>query len=164
MMKKLILFLFGFMVIFTFLYNKEDKEILIPNNAIRFRIIANSNNFDDQQVKMKIKEEIFNYMIDQNYQNKNRDELISEIKNDHGLNTIISKYTNNYDINYGYNYFPEKTFQGIKYPSGNYESLVITLGDGRGDNWWCLLYPPLCFIDDDNTEYKSLVKEIINNI
>lgn len=163
-MKKLILFLFGFMVIFTFLYNKEDKEILIPNNAIRFRIIANSNNFDDQQLKMKIKEEIFNYMIDQNYQNKNRDELISEIKNDHGLNTIISKYTNNYNINYGYNYFPEKTFQGIKYPSGNYESLVITLGDGRGDNWWCLLYPPLCFIDNDNTEYKSLVKEIINNI
>ena len=163
-MKKLILFLFGFMVIFTFLYNKEDKEILIPNNAIRFRIIANSNNFDDQQLKMKIKEEIFNYMIDQDYQNKNRDELISEIKNDHGLNTIISKYTNNYDINYGYNYFPEKTFQGIKYPSGNYESLVITLGDGRGDNWWCLLYPPLCFIDEDNTEYKSLVKEIINNI
>ncbi len=163
-MKKLILFLFGFMVIFTFLYNKEDKEILIPNNAIRFRIIANSNNFDDQQLKMKIKEEIFNYMIDQDYQNKNRDELISEIKNDYGLNTIISKYTNNYDINYGYNYFPEKTFQGIKYPSGNYESLVITLGDGRGDNWWCLLYPPLCFIDDDNTEYKSLVKEIINNI
>ncbi len=163
-MKKLILFLFGFMVIFTFLYNKEDKEILIPNNAIRFRIIANSNNFDDQQLKMKIKEEIFNYMIDQDYQNKKRDELISEIKNDHGLNTIISKYTNNYDINYGYNYFPEKTFQGIKYPSGNYESLVITLGDGRGDNWWCLLYPPLCFIDEDNTEYKSLVKEIINNI
>ena len=163
-MKKLILFLFGFMVIFTFLYNKEDKEILIPNNAIRFRIIANSNNFDDQQLKMKIKEEIFNYMIDQDYQNKNRDELISEIKNDNGLNNVISKYTTDYTINYGYNYFPEKTFHGIKYQSGNYESLVITLGDGRGDNWWCLLYPPLCFIDDDNTEYKSLVKEIINNI
>ena len=92
----------------------------------------------------------------------NREELVSEIKNDDGLNNILNKYINNYSINYGYNYFPEKTFKGIKYPAGNYESLVIKIGDGSGDNWWCLLYPPLCFIDEDSTEYKSLVKDIIN--
>lgn len=163
-MKKLILFLFGLMFLFTFFYNKEEKDILIPSNAIRFRIIANSNNFNDQQLKMKVKDEVFKYMITKNFQNMNREELVSEIKNDNGLNNILNKYTNNYSINYGYNYFPEKTFKGIKYPAGNYESLVIKIGDGSGDNWWCLLYPPLCFIDENSTEYKSLVKDIINKI
>lgn len=163
-MKKLILFLFVFTIGFILLYKKEDKNILIPNNAIRFRIIANSNNFDDQQIKIKIKEDLFNYMINGNYQVMNRGELIENLKSDINLNKIISKYTSDYQINYGYNYFPEKTYNGVMYPGGNYESLVITLGKGKGDNWWCLLYPPLCFVDEDSNNYKSLVKEIINKI
>ena len=64
------------------------------------------------------------------------------------------------------NYFPKKEYDGVVYPDGNYESLVITIGDGLGDNWWCVLFPPLCLLDaeDNNTgniEYKSYVKEVI---
>ena len=151
-------------MVFIIIYKKDDQELLIPNNAIRFRIIANSNNFGDQQLKIKIKEDIFNYMINNNYQNMSRNDLINTLKESNNLNQIINKYTNDYTINYGFNYFPEKSYNGVIYPSGNYESLVITLGKGAGDNWWCLLYPPLCFVDEDSNNYKSLVKEIINKI
>ena len=61
---------------------------------------------------------------------------------------------------------PEKEYEGVTIPSGNYESLVITLGSGLGDNWWCVMFPPLCLLEakDNNTEnieYKFLVQEIL---
>ena len=79
-------------------------------------------------------------------------------------NHIIGKF--NYDINYGQNYFPEKEYKGIIYPEGNYESLVITLGDGIGSNFWCVLFPPLCLIDNSredisDVDYQLYVKKLL---
>lgn len=74
-------------------------------------------------------------------------------------------YLEGFKINYGSNYFPEKKYKGITYKEGYYESLVITLGEGKGDNWWCVLFPPLCLIEADesrNVEYKSFVKEMFD--
>ena len=64
------------------------------------------------------------------------------------------------------NYFPEKEYHGVNYESGNYESLVITLGNGIGNNWWCVMFPPLCLLEakNENTDeinYKFYVQEII---
>lgn len=163
-MKKLILFLFAITIVTLYLNKKPVDDIIIPGNAIRFRIIANSNNMEDQEIKMMVKDEIINYMRNNNFMNMDRSKIISKLQNDSNIEKIIKKYTNDYNINYGLNYFPDKKYNGINYQSGNYESLVITLGQGIGDNWWCVLYPPLCFVDENNTEYKSIVKEIINNI
>ena len=74
---------------------------------------------------------------------------------------------NNYEkvfhINYGKNKFPEKTYQNVTYQEGNYESLVITLGDGCGENFWCVLFPPICFLEEEeDIEYISFFKEIID--
>ena len=72
-----------------------------------------------------------------------------------------------YNINYGYNYFPTKEYRGIKYKEGYYESIVISIGDAKGDNFWCVLFPNLCLIDTENTtdiEYKSWALEKINKI
>ena len=69
-----------------------------------------------------------------------------------------------YSINFGLNYFPEKEYKGITYEEGYYESLLITLGNGLGDNWWCVLFPPLCLLEaSENTEveYTTLVGEIL---
>ena len=81
------------------------------------------------------------------------------------MNKIVSLYTNDYNIKYGLNYFPEKKYKNVIYPEGNYESLVITLGEGVGENWWCVLYPPLCLIDEenDNIEYDLYIKKIFEN-
>ena len=162
-MKKIIFALF----IFSSLYLISNKdEIVIPKDSLRFRVIANSNSIEDQQNKKLITKELLTSIIPP----ASNDNLITyedKIKNlipkiEDKLNT----YNINYSINYGNNYFPEKIYKGIKYPSGKYNSLVITLGKGIGDNYWCVLYPPLCLIDDDNTDeitYKSLVKETIDN-
>ena len=79
----------------------------------------------------------------------------------HNLN-----YDTTYDINFGLNYFPQKEYKGIKYKEGLYESLLITLGEGKVNNWWCVLFPPICLLEAEETEtneieYKSFVKEII---
>ena len=78
-----------------------------------------------------------------------------------------NKTSNKFQVNYGYNYFPEKKYKGITYNEGFYESLVITLGEAEGDNWWCVLFPPLCLMEEDEekieeVEYKSFIKEIID--
>lgn len=72
--------------------------------------------------------------------------------------------TRKFKINYGNNYFPEKVYKNVVYKAGNYESVVITLGEGQGKNFWCVLFPPLCLVDEDtqDVEYKSLIKEIID--
>lgn len=161
-MKKLILFLFALSIIVTYSMNKSD-EVIIPNNAIRFRIIANSNSFDDQTNKNQLKKAIMDYFISEKIEYMSKDEVIHELKNNQEpLQNIIKEYTDTYQINYGYNYFPTKNYQGIKYEAGNYESLVITIGEGLGDNWWCVLYPPLCFVDENTDNYHSIVKEIID--
>ena len=75
-------------------------------------------------------------------------------------------YNQTYKINFGLNYFPQKEYKGIIYKEGLYESLLITLGEGKGKNWWCVLFPPLCLLEVEETEspnieYKSFVKELI---
>lgn len=79
----------------------------------------------------------------------------------------IEKYSDDYNVSYGLNYFPEKNYKGVTYKEGNYESLVITLGDGLGENWWCVLFPPLCLLEasEDNYSeytYTTYVKEVLD--
>ena len=69
-----------------------------------------------------------------------------------------------YNINYGLNYFPKKEYKGITYKEGYYESLVVTIGDGKGDNWWCVLFPPFCLIENDkktDVEYRLYIKDML---
>ena len=102
---------------------------------------------------------------------KSSEEASEIIKNnlelvDNDVKKILedNNYDLGYKINYGYNYFPEKEYKGVKYEEGYYESLLVTLGKGEGDNWWCVLFPPLCLIEGeeaDKVEYKSIVEQII---
>ena len=164
-MKKIILALFIFMIMIVVV--NEEKSILIPDEAIRFRIIANSDSDKDQSLKIEIK----NNIEDELYKIIGNSETIEEARinisnNINKIENIMNNYNVNYDIKYGNNYFPEKEYKGVKYHEGNYESLVITLGSGLGENWWCVLFPPLCLLDEkeniENVDYKIYAKEIIN--
>ena len=76
-------------------------------------------------------------------------------------------YPFSYELKYGLNFFPEKIYKGVKYEEGYYESLLITLGEGEGNNWWCVLFPPLCIMEaeeSDEVEYKFFIQEIIEKI
>lgn len=165
-MKKLIIALF--LVTVLILVNKKETKILIPEDAIRFRIIANSNKIEDQTQKIKIKEEMEPVIANILSTSNSLDETRKEIKNNmYEVKDILNKYDISYKINYGFNYFPEKNYKGVTYKAGEYESLVVTLGDGLGDNWWCVLFPPLCLLeasedDYEDVVYTSYVKELLN--
>ena len=143
----------------------------IPNDAIRIRIIPNSNTNEDQQIKNKVKETIQTSMYNLLKDTKGSDNAKKTIEQnldmiDLQVKNVLEqeKYKLGYKIHFGYNYFPEKTYKGITYEEGMYESLLITLGKGEGDNWWCVLFPPLCLLEAEEStevEYKTFVGELI---
>lgn len=165
-MKKLIVFLF-IIVVAAVIYN-EKENILIPDNAIRFRVIANSDNKEDQELKLEIKNDVEKelYKIIADAKNINEARALINANLDK-VDNILKEYDVSYDISFGNNYFPEKIYKGITYKAGDYESLVITVGEGLGKNWWCVLFPPLCLLDEnnslDNVSYELYAKKIINN-
>lgn len=152
--------------------NKEDK-IIIPKEAIRFRVIASSNTENDQYIKRQVVKDLNTEIKNLSFKNNTLETTRTNIKESiPKVNTIVNNTLNRLNANnkffvkYGMNYFPQKEYQGIVYEAGEYESLVITLGDGKGENFWCVLFPPLCLLDTkekpENIEYKSFVKEIID--
>ena len=164
-MKKLIPILFVIFLLYGF-NNKE--EIIIPDYAIRFRVIANSNSMKDQEQKLKVKN------ILENDLNK----LMANAKTSEEAKTIISNNLKNIrktvneieptnNVSFGKNYFPSKTYHDINYTAGMYESLVVTLGNGNGNNWWCVMFPPLCLMEgknnnSDEVEYRFLIKDLLS--
>ena len=164
-LKKVIVVLF--LVSLAFLFSNHEEEIIIPNKAIRFRVIANSDSVEDQMKKMEIKSAVEKEV----YTLINGEDNISQVRNiiEDNMDTIkdiVEEYNVPYNINYGNNYFPSKTYKGIMYPAGNYESLVITLGNGAGSNFWCVLFPPLCLIDNSredisDVDYQLYVKKLL---
>ncbi len=169
-MKKIVIIL---AIIVTILSLNKEEKVIIPKEAIRFRVIANSNNSDDQTLKKKVVNnlngEIRKLTVLDTSLEKSRDNIkakipeFSEIVSD----TLEKNQSNQtFTIDYGMNYFPEKEYKGVVYEEGEYESLVITLGNGMGENFWCVLFPPLCLLDEEqqsqDVEYTSFVKEMID--
>lgn len=153
---------------------QDDQEVVIPKEAIRFRVIPNSNLAQDQQLKLEVKEqvqgELHHLLGEVNSVEDARKKLSSNlIKIENKVEETLKEQEveEDFSVRYGLNYFPEKTYRGITYKEGYYESLVVTLGEGKGDNWWCVLFPPLCLLEGEETgkeevEYKSFVKELID--
>lgn len=170
-MKKLIIVL---AIIITILCLNKQGTITIPKEAIRFRVIANSNTEKDQNIKKEVVNNLNKDLKRIEFTPKDIASSRNKIKENIPLlsktieNTLKELNTKGeYTINYGMNYFPQKEYEGVIYEEGEYESLVVTLGDGLGDNFWCVLFPPLCLLEGEETdknavEYTSFVKEIIN--
>ena len=170
-MKKIILIIIFISTFYLSVSTPLVKSLEIPEDAIRIRIIPNSNSQYDQKIKGKIKDKLQITMYKMLKEAKNSKEAQTIIKNNlenidkEVKNTLEKeKYHQTYQINFGYNYFPAKEYKGVKYNEGYYKSLLVTLGEGKGDNWWCVLFPPLCLIEEENkeVEYKSIVKELID--
>ena len=168
-MKKILIIL---AVIILILSSEKTEKVTIPKEAIRFRVIANSNNEEDQKIKKEItnnlnKEFYKLNQVNNIYDAKEQIELHIPLVRAIVEETLEkNKLVKKYDVNYGLNYFPEKEYNGVIYPEGEYESLVVTIGDGLGENFWCVLFPPLCLLEAKETdttdiEYTSFIKEVI---
>lgn len=164
-MKKLIIILF--LISLSSIFINQDESIIIPNQAIRFRVIANSNSLEDQTEKMIIKDQVEKEI----YNLINGAQNVSEVRtllqeNMSVIEQIVDDYNVPYEISYGNNYFPTKSYKGVLYQAGNYESLVITLGEGVGNNFWCVLFPPLCLLENSeedisDVDYQLYVQKLI---
>lgn len=134
---------------------QNDKLVEdISSKIIRFHVIANSDSDFDQALKLEVKNAVIEYtkpLLEQSSSiqetrsiiDANSENIIDIAKN------IIKKNGCDYTVNMCYEncYFPAKTYGDITFPPGNYNSFKINIGKSEGRNWWCVLYPPLCFVD-----------------
>lgn len=170
-LKKFIVIILIILITFSYVKVIANK---IPEEAIRIRVVANSDSDYDQKIKQKVstylKGEMYNLLKNTKDVNQARDIISNNIeKIDNSIYSILKKenYNLGYSINFGNNYFPEKTYNGITYDEGYYESVLVTLGKGEGENWWCVLFPPLCLIEaeeSEEVEYKFFLQELIEKI
>lgn len=170
MKRKIFLILLGLIIIGV--YSQSETELSIPDSSIRLRVIPNSNDSKDVNIKEQVKDyletDIYTLLKDTDNIDSARTIINNNIpKIETNIDNIFkdNNYNIPYEVNFGYNYFPEKTYQGQIYDEGYYESLVIYIGEAEGDNWWCVLFPNFCLIDtSEDAEYKSYFKELINKI
>ena len=142
----------------------------LQENIFRLHILANSNSEEDQSLKLAVRDSIISYMETINKTSTTKEETINNVN----LNLeIIKQIAENKLQELGYNYevslevgnfyFPTKYYGNISLPAGNYDALKINIGQAKGQNWWCSLFPPLCFIDISSGYVEDDDKEILEN-
>lgn len=150
----IILFLLFFYILISAFFYVDAVSSDISNSVFRLHVIANSDSKEDQELKYKVRDKVLEYMnlISKNCTSK--EDVINlakthqeEFKNiaqsvikENGYNYNVNIYIGKYD-------FPTKTYGDISFPAGNYDCLRIEIGESQGQNWWCVMFPPLCFVD-----------------
>lgn len=134
----------------------EVKDLLI-----RFHVIANSDSEEDQNLKLKVKNKVIDYLYPYLNDSKSLDESRQILKDRmEEVKKLAEEVIK--DNNYKYSIkvelsrenFPEKSYGKITLPQGNYEAFRIIIGSGQGKNWWCVMFPPLCFVDETKAEVE----------
>ncbi|ABK62525.1 MULTISPECIES: stage II sporulation protein R [Clostridium] len=136
-------------------YMKADaSQKSIAEKVIRFHVIANSDSTEDQALKLKVRDNVLKYISPKLKNSKSIEESREIIKeNNYEINKIAVKtieengYTYTVKSKLSHENFPVKTYGNITLPQGNYEAYRIIIGNGQGHNWWCVMFPPLCFTD-----------------
>ncbi len=134
--------------------NMEEVQKSIAGKILRFHVIANSDSAADQELKLKVKENVIDFLRPYMESSENlyiTKELVAKYDDEimRIARETIDASSNTYNVysEVTTDYFPLKTYGDIMLPPGEYETYRIVIGDGTGSNWWCMLYPPLCFID-----------------
>ncbi len=172
-MKKILPFIILCLLIASFLFltvKTYAKEISseLSNNFFRLHILANSDSADDQALKLKVRDSIINYMNSQNF--KSKDESIKYVQNNitkfyEIAEKVVKENGYDYKINIelGNFYFPTKYYGNISLPAGFYDGIKINIGEAKGQNWWCSLFPPLCFVDISSGVVDEESLELLEN-
>ena len=172
-MKKIIFVLSLVLLIIVCALSIPEKEI--KYDYLRLHIRANSNSSVDQSVKYEIKDTVVGYLTP----------FLCDVESKKQAITIVQKQSlllkvkcvellKNKGFNYSVNiklsneYFPTRTYSNTTLESGYYDAVIVELGNAEGDNWWCVMYPPLCFVNkNENTnqiKYKSIIHEWFNKL
>ena len=161
----LLLFLYIFICAFDYVQAVSSD---ISDSVFRLHVIANSDTIEDQNLKYKVRDSLLKYM-NTLYSNINsKEEAILVVKNHKddfkkiALDVIHSEGFNyNVNINIGNFNFPTKNYGNISLPAGMYDALRVEIGNANGQNWWCVMFPSLCFIDINNGIVEENSKSIL---
>ena len=142
----------------------------IANNVFRLHVIANSDSEEDQNLKYIVRDSILSYVngILENINNKEDVVLtinnhIDEIKNIAQQAVYNEGFTYDVEIEVGNFKFPTKTYGNISFPPGLYDALRVKIGNASGKNWWCVMFPPLCFVDVSSGIVPEDSKELMES-
>ena len=168
-MKKACISFFGILIIIALIVFSAGKgEQKADTEYLRIHIRANSNDEKDQSVKYEIKDMVVAYFtpLVENVTTKAEAERIFESEKSN-VNALIDGFL----IKKGFDYkantvirnelFPTRVYEDVTLTSGYYDAVIIELGEAKGDNWWCVVYPPLCFTQEKVT-YRSYIIDFIN--
>jgi len=164
-------FILTFAVSFMGWSYSEQIQNSVSGQVIRFHVRANSDSESDQSLKMLVK----NKVLDKLRQSL---ELSSNLEQTREFLTLnlseIESYAAELVSGQGYDYkviasltheyFPTRAYGDVKFPAGQYEALRIDIGEAAGDNWWCVMFPPLCYVDISVKEIPKQEKEILKHI
>jgi len=129
------------------------------SGIVRLHVVAHSNKESDQAAKYAVRDALLTSGLADTpalaAQNKQAlCDLAQNVLKEHGLNYGAAIYTGRF-------YFPKKSYRDITLPQGEYDAVRVVLGDGAGENWWCVMYPPLCFLEDARGELEQDDKEAL---
>ncbi len=133
----------------------DNIQTDLSENLLRLHVIANSNSKEDQDIKLKVRDEIL--------------KVTSEIPDKTKIDTIVNQTLASLGAEYKgktsviRRHVPEKEYKSIRLPEGVYNCINVVLGDGKGENWWCVAYPPLCFTEEVFGELSEDGKLLLEN-
>lgn len=170
----IVLILFSFFIFISAASYVNAVSEDIAQSVFRLHVIANSDSKEDQDLKYKVRDKVLEYMneISKNCSSKEEVILLAEEHKEE-----FKKVAENAIKQNGYDYevnikignfdFPTKTYGDISLPAGEYDALRIEIGEAKGQNWWCVMFPPLCFVDITSgvvpDESKEVMKENLND-
>lgn len=164
----ILIFLYTIVCAFSYV---EAVSSDISNSVFRLHVIANSNNDNDQALKYKVRDSLLSYMnnICNNCTSKEEAiKIVSEHQEEFkqvAQNTIINEgYSYNVNIEIGNFEFPTKQYGDISLPAGLYDALKVEIGEAKGKNWWCVMFPSLCFIDISSGIVPEESKEDLQDV
>ena len=161
--------LFIYTTICAFSYAKNISNN-ITNNVFRLHVLANSDSQEDQNLKYKVRDNLLSYMNEICGNCSTKQEAITLVEKNKenfkqiALDTVKNEgYYYSVNINIGNFEFPTKDYGDISLPAGFYDALRVEIGDANGRNWWCVMFPPLCFVDISSGVVPNESKELLEN-
>jgi len=159
-LKRTGIYILVFLLIATimYIYNISEQQDMMVDKLLRLHVIANSDDPVDQQLKLKVKDKIVEEIRNEISSMASKEQVIAFINgNKDRIEQIareqIAVWGKDYDVKVetGNFVFPTKLYGNLALPAGRYDALEVVIGEGKGANWWCVMFPPLCFVDSNSS-------------
>lgn len=159
-MKRTGIYILVFLLTITvmYIYNISEQQDMMADKLLRLHVIANSDDPADQELKLKVKDRIVEEIRNEISGMASKEQVIAFINdNKYRIEQIareqIIAWGKDYDVKIetGNFVFPTKLYGNLALPAGKYDALEVVIGKGKGANWWCVMFPPLCFVDSNSS-------------